>query len=278
MSTLKILACQIDIGSVVTAAQRDQHIQEIAQKIRHQLSLNPHDLVVLPELSTIDYSRDSFDNLKEIAEPLDGPSFEVFSALAQEFNVTILYGMPRLERGKFYISQIAVNGKGALIGYFDKLHIAQYGASMEKEYFDKGNHLFTFKVKGVTLAPIICYDIRIPELSRSLVVDHDVQMILHCGAYARDESFYSWHHFSVSRAIENQVFFLSLNRAGKNYGNSLFCAPWVDENSPGFTFPQKDELLKTLEVDISRINDIRQKYTFLADRFDDYSALELRGE
>ena len=59
-------------------------------------------------------------------------------------------------------------------GHYDKLHLAQYGASMEKEYFNRGNHLFhLFEVNGFRLSPIICYDIRIPELSRTLVVDHE---------------------------------------------------------------------------------------------------------
>ena len=276
MSKLKILACQIEIGAVATAAQRDQHLQDVAQKIRTQLTLNPHDLVVLPELSSIDYSRDSFGNLQEVAEPLDGPSFQIFSKLAQEFSVAIVYGMPRKEANHFHISQVAIDENGELIGHFDKLHIAQYGASMEKEYFERGNHLFVFEVKGIKVAPIICYDIRIPELSRTLVVEHDVQLILHCGAYARDDSFYSWHHFSVSRAIENQVFFLSLNRAGENYGNSIFCAPWVDENAPGVAFPQQDEMLQSLEIETDQIQDIRRKYTFLADRFESYSALGLK--
>jgi len=36
------------------------------------------DLVVLPELSSIDYSRDTFGHLDEIAEPLDGASFQMW--------------------------------------------------------------------------------------------------------------------------------------------------------------------------------------------------------
>jgi len=50
------------------------------------------------------------------------------------------------------------------------------------------------------------------------VSHHDVDLILHVGAYARDESFYSWHAFAVTRAVENQFFVLSLNRAGTHFG------------------------------------------------------------
>jgi nitrilase len=273
MTKLSILACQIDIPAVADAPARDVHLADMIAKIRAKLQEKPHDLVVLPELSSVDYSRASFDNLAEIAEELDGPSFQAFSALAKEFDTTIVFGMPRREGEKYFISHVAVGTDGALIGHYDKLHICQYGASMEKEYFERGDHLLVFEVKGVRMAPIICYDIRIPELSRTLVIDNEVDMILHCGAYARDESFYSWHHFAVSRAIENQIFFLSLNRAGKNYGNSLFCPPWVDEDRPALNFPDRGEHFASIEIDTGLIAQVRKDYTFLLDRFEDYSQL-----
>ena len=175
--------------------------------------------------------------------------------------------------GPIAFPQVAVDGNGELIGCFDKLHLAQYGISMEKEYFERGDHLLVFKHRGITIAPIICYDIRMPELARTLAVDQGVELILHCSAHGRDESFYSWHHFSICRAIENQVFFLSLNRAGKNYGNSIFCTPWVDENNPGIRFPKTAEQLRTIEMNTELIGLVRRKYTLLDDRVADYIAL-----
>lgn len=36
---------------------------------------------------------------------------------------------------------------------------------------------------GYRIAPIICYDIRVPELCRTLCIDQGAHLILHCGAY-----------------------------------------------------------------------------------------------
>ena len=272
MAGLNILACQIDVSASNTTSERDRHLDRVAADIRTRLQKRRHDLVVLPELSSIDYSRASFDNLDLLAEPLEGPSLERFGPLAREFGVTIVYGIPRRGVDAYYISQVVVDDSGDPIGYFDKLHLAQYGASMEKDYFSRGDHLFVFRHRGITIAPIICYDIRIPELTRTLAIDHGVQLVLHCSAHARDESFYSWHHFSVCRAVENQIYFLSLNRAGENYGNSIFCTPWIDENNPGLRFPQTAEKFETIEVDANVIERVRRKYSLLDDRVDDYSA------
>ncbi len=272
---MKILACQIDVPRLTTASERDDHVNIIAEKICRCLSQEHADLVVLPELSSIDYSRAAFDNLSELAESLDGPTYSVFRELCVEFQTAVVYGIPRLRDDGYRITQVALGADGTILGHFDKLHIAQFGYSMEKEYFQKGDHLFVFKHKGINIAPVICYDIRIPELTRTLVINHDVQLVLHCGAYGRDESFDNWHDFVKTRALENQIYLLSLNRAGKNYGHSLFCGPWSDQQNPAFEFPQHDEALIYLEIDPATITKTRENYSFLADRFKSYADLNV---
>ena len=266
----RLLACQIDIPAMTTSDQRDAHLAVSAAKVSAALSENPADLVVLPELSSIDYSRATFENLDALAEPLDGPSFKCWQEVARAFKTYVAYSFARHGTQGDYICLAVVTPKGALVGYYDKLHLAQYGASMEKEYFRSGDHLFTFTINGLKFAPIICYDIRIPELTRSLVLDHNVDVILHCGAYYRDTSFATWHDFTTTRALENQVFFLSLNRAGAHYGNSRFCFPWMDENTPAITFDEQDEQLLNLEIDPAKIIEARDTYSFLKDRLPDY--------
>ena len=270
----RMLACQIDIPAMTTARERDAHLGVSAAKVRATLRKAPADLVVLPELSSIDYSRAAFENLYDLAEPLDGASFACWRQVAQEFNCHIAYSFARRDGDAHYISLAVVNPEGTLVGHYDKLHLAQYGASMEKEYFRRGEHLFTFTINGLIFAPIICYDLRIPELSRSLVLDHGVDVILHCGAYYRDASFATWHDFATTRALENQVFFLSLNRAGENYGNSRFCYPWMDENLPPVSFAQHDEVFINIEIDRAEITAARETYSFLKDRLPDYGKLK----
>ena len=79
------------------------------------------------------------------------------------------------------------------------------GASCEKEVFERGKKMTVVGLKAWKMAPLICYDIRIPEISRSLSPEHNVDLLLHCGAYFRDESFATWHNFATTRAMENQV-------------------------------------------------------------------------
>lgn len=267
---IRILACQIDIPLTTSTSERDHHLQSAATRVTKEAKQADVQLIVLPELSSIDYSRSSFDQLQSLAEPLQGPSNNCWSAVATECNSHVAYSFPRKGETGFYICVAVVDPKGKLIGYYDKMHLAQYGASMEKEYFERGDHLFTFDINGIRLAPIICYDIRFPELCRSLAVEHDVSVILHCGAYYRDVSFYTWHDFVRTRALENQLYFLSLNRAGVNYGQSLFCPPWIDNTVLPTNFEPHQEEFKVVRIDQSQIHQTREEYSFLRDRLDKY--------
>lgn len=281
-----MLACQIDIPPTTTVAARDSHLQRVASEvtrrvqqynanIQHRAVQQSNEkrtiqLVVLPELASIDYSRAAFEQLDSLAEPLQGKSAECWTRVATECNCHVAYGFARKDDTGYYISVAVAGPNGTLTGYYDKMHLAQYGASMEKEYFKRGTDLFTFDIDGFRLAPIICYDIRFPELSRSLALHHRVDAILHCGAYYRDESFYTWHDFVRTRALENQLYFLSLNRAGDKYGHSLFCPPWVDNTIPYTAFDPHREEFKVLTIDKHQMRQVRQTYSFLHDRLDTY--------
>jgi nitrilase len=270
---MKLLACQIEVPEVTTKAARAAHVAGLAERISRHLARAPVDLVLLPELATISYSRAAFDRLDELAEPLDGETFDAFSGLAKAHRATICFGMPRKEEGRFRIAQVVVGPDGAYVGHHDKLHLAQFGASMEKAYFTKGKRLLVFEVAGLKAAPIICYDHRFPELTRHLCLGLGVDLILHAVAFYRDESFGSWHSFSVSRALENQVYMLSLNRAGPDYGGSIFCPPWLSDLSEATRFGD-EEVLLDLQVDPEKLAEARRTYSVRDDRLADYASLD----
>ena len=269
---LRLLGCQVAIPDAVCASDRDRHVASVCERIANQLTESaPVDLIVLPELCTLTYSREAFEVLDDLAEPLDGPSVTHFAELARAQSAMVVFGMARRTDTEFRISQVILSETGKVTDCYDKLHLCQYGASCEKEFFEPGEKMTVVNLKGWKVAPLICYDIRIPEMSRALALEHNVDLLLHCGAYFRDESFATWHSFATTRAMENQVYLLSLNRAGKNYGSSLFCFPWMDETHPAVSFAEHAEQFRFLELDPNLPGDTRSRYTFLKDRHTKYS-------
>ena len=276
IAIMKILACQITVPDVTTPTQRDAHVSRVAALIKTQIEqAGGVDLVLLPELSTISYSLDAFENLELLAEGLDGPAFSAFSQIAKATGAFICFGMPRRDDdGTYSISQVVIDGHGNLVGYYDKMHVAQFGQSIEKPYFKPGRHLLVFEVAGIRTAPIICYDHRFPELTRTLALKHGVDLLLHPVAFARDSTFASWHQCSITRAIENQFHLLSLNRAGMNFGASIFAPPWIDDGKQPLVFGDQ-ETCQLIEVDSAYTAEMRRRYPYREDRLEDYADLPL---
>ena len=271
---ITVLACQLDVPlDMRSCAARDEHLDRVASLLDDALSRRSADVVVLPELSSISYTRHCFSHLDLFAESGAEASFQKLSTVAKKHEAYVLYGAPRInERGNAHISQFLIDSAGNPAGFFDKLHMAQFGASMEKDYFTGGQKLLVFDVKGVRLAPLICYDMRFPELAMTLAQTHKVDGILHSVAFYRDPSFYSWHPFVIARALENQVYWLSINRAGARFGASIVCKPWVDETVREVTLGENEELLWT-EIDTAFIKKVRLLYTFSADTLSNYRNL-----
>ena len=269
---LRVLGCQTLVPDFSSLTQRDRHVSELCDQISKYLSeRTPVDLVVLPELVTIPYSKETFESLPLFAETLSGASTEAFIELSQKVNSSILFGMPYESDSRFFISQILVDPREGVVEIYSKMHLCHYGASCEKDFFEQGNKLITFDLCGWKVAPLICYDIRFPEMARSLVLEHGVDFLIHAAAYYRDESFATWPHFAVTRAMENQIFLLSLNRAGPDYGGSIFCPPWIDDDHPVVCFDQLSEEFQVLELNSDAITQARERYTFLVDRHLKYS-------
>ena len=281
--SVTILACQIDVPAITDRAGREAHMDRVARAIDADLTAHgPVDLVVLPELGSLDYSRSCFDNIGVLAEPLEAsPTIDRLGKVARTHDVAILAGMARRASddvldGDSYITQALIAADGRLAAHYDKLHIAQFGDSTEKDYFTRGDRLLVFQIAGFTFGTIICYDIRIPELSRVLARQHGVDAILHPTAFCRDETFHTWQAFATTRAIENQVYFVSVNRAGEAFGESMLVEPWMDETVP-LRRLSTGEAFARWTLSRAVLDQARAGYPFLSDARDDYTSLPKAG-
>ena len=90
----------------------------------------------------------------------------------------------------------------------------------------------SFQCRGFRIGIIICADMRNPSLNRLLASKaHNCDVILRPAASSRDISLRTRKSFRETRAVENSVYFVGINYAGDNFGNTAFVEPWVDENN-----------------------------------------------
>lgn len=273
---MHILAAQVEVPAVTTVRERDAWVTELCGRLSASLNANTADLVALPELATIDYGLASFGELAELAETLDGPSTRAFGALARETGAWVTFGMPRADGDTFRISQVFVGPDGEPRGHYDKLHLVGFGDIRETRFFSPGDHLAVFEIAGMRVAPVICYDFRFSGLFDRLCRELGVELVLHPVAFARDDTFASWHAFAVARALEWQVHVLSLNRAGANFGRSIYVPPWVDQATSTTMFGDRESLVR-LDIAKTAIDESRRDHPLQTDRRHDYSKIPVES-
>jgi len=248
-------------------------ISDHAEVVRKNSSENI--IYLLPELSSSGYGGETFKNLEEVAEPANGLSFKCFSLIAKKYRCYISYGFPHKSNGKYFISQGVVSPEGKLLGVYDKLHICQFGYCVEKQYFSspvgpgEPAKLVVFKVGNFNVGLAICYDVRFPELWRKYALEHQVHLMLHPGGWPRDLGFFTWHTFVTTRAVENQIYVMSNNRASEENGATFFCPPLINQTSKPKELGTEEGLLVG-HVSMNFIKQTRSEINYRHDRLSKY--------
>ena len=108
------------------------------------------------------------ENLKELAEPLNGPTTAAFQKLLSGSKSLIIYGLTEKDHKDYYISAPIVSASGVIANY-RKTHLwwKAEGLRHEPTFYKPGNKLVTFEIKGHKCGIMICYDGDFPEMTRS---------------------------------------------------------------------------------------------------------------
>lgn len=107
-------------------------------------------------------------NLKELAEPLNGPTSKAFQRLLKGTESIVIYGLTEKDNDDYYISAPVVSADGIIENY-RKTHLWWKDQDLRHEptFYKPGNKLVTFNIKGFKSGIMICYDGDFPEMTRS---------------------------------------------------------------------------------------------------------------
>jgi len=134
---------------------------------------NGADIVLFHEELLVGYVA----NLKSLAEETDGPTSRAFQSLLSGSSSLVLWGLTEREGDKCYIAATLVGSSGVLANY-RKTHLwwKDQGLRHEPSYYEPGNELVTFPVRGHKSGVMICYDGDFPEMTRAYA-DLDCRML-----------------------------------------------------------------------------------------------------
>ncbi len=173
------------------------------------------DLLITPELFLCGYNIG--DQVPELAEPQDGESLRRAASLAKDAGVACLLAYAEQEGRKIYNSACLFSQTGEMLANFRKLHLS---GPYEKAQFDAGSDIITAQINGVTVAPLICYDVEIPEAVRAAArAGADLVMV---PTALREQYSHLTDTMIPTRAFENGVYVAYVNHAGSE-GAFTYC-------------------------------------------------------
>lgn len=223
------------------------------------------DVIVLPETWNTGFFPK--ENLSELCDCNAIRTKALLEEISKNYGVAIVGGsVVENKEGKIFNTCYVYNEQGKEIAFYSKTHL--FSPMDEDKYFEKGNSLCVFSIKGVKCAVCICYDVRFPELIRKLALE-DIK-VLFVPMQWPDNRITQMEILTKARAVENQMFTVACNSCGSFGGtvfggNSVICSP-AGENilKTGCT-----EEIKTAGIDFTVSEELKNFMDVFKDRRED---------
>jgi predicted amidohydrolase len=214
MNDLRVAAVVMRSG----LGEIESNLEKMGEFVQQAASENA-EVICFPEMSITGYALR--DEIREIAEPVPGPSTREVQRMADESNTMILAGLAERTGGDgVAITQVVVLPSGDMRTY-RKLHLSLG----EQEYFQAGHEIPVFRIGGTTFGVELCYDAHFPELSTILALKGaEVLFMPHASPppESSNEKRDRWLRYLSARAYDNGVFVVACNQAGEGGGGIRF--------------------------------------------------------
>lgn len=204
-------------------------------------------LLVLPEAVL---ARDITDLMAILssAQPLDGPFMRyILAESCTEILTTVFTINVPVSDGKV-VNTLVVIRNGEIIASYEKLHLYDAFSVQESLTVNPGKVVAPLvEIDGFKIGLMTCYDLRFPELARSLALQGADLFVLPSAWVKGPQKEHHWKVLSTARALENTCYMLAVSECGPiNIGNSLVVDPL------GVVIAQMSEMPGMLFAEVSR--------------------------
>ena len=276
---------KVGLVQQANTADRAANIEKLQRHIR-QAAAEGAELVVLQELHNGLYFCQTEDtHVFDQAEPIPGPSTELFGSLAKELGVVLVLSLfERRAPGLYHNTAVVLERDGSIAGKYRKMHIPDDPAYYEKFYFTPGDLGFEPIDTSVgRLGVLVCWDQWYPEAAR-LMAMRGAEMLIYPTAIGWESSdteeekarqLGAWVTVQRGHAVANGLPVISVNRTGHEpdpsgqtngiqfWGNSFVAGPQGELIT---TLPNDEETVRVVEVDKQRSEQVRRWWPFFRDR------------
>ena len=247
-------------------------------------------LVVLQELHNSLYfcQEELVDNF-DLAEPIPGPSTEIYGELARRYQVVIVTSLfERRAAGLYHNTAVVIEKDGTIAGKYRKMHIPDDPGYYEKFYFTPGDLGFhPIDTSVGRLGVLVCWDQWYPEAARLMAMQGAEVLIYptaigydpHDTAEEQQRQRRAWQTVMRGHAVANGLPVVAVNRVGDEdgvpfWGTSFVCGP---QGEIVYEASETDEESIIVEMDMERSEQVRRWWPFLRDRrIDQYTDITRR--
>ena len=257
------------------------NIERLADGIA-DLARRGAELIVLQELHNSLYFCQIEDvNNFDLAEPIPGPSTEIYGELAKRYQVVIVTSIfERRAAGLYHNTAVVIEKDGTIAGKYRKMHIPDDTGYYEKFYFTPGDLGFhPIQTSVGCLGVLVCWDQWYPEAARLMALQ-GAELLIYPTAigYANEDTpdeqqrqRRAWQTVMRGHAVANGLPVVAVNRVNRVgdedgvqfWGTSFVCGP---QGEIIYEASDNDEESIIVELDIQHSEQVRRWWPFLRDR------------
>lgn len=257
-SRLRVSLIQMDIS----LGRPDDNFAKLSLLLDKAINdVEKPDVILFPEMWNTGYS---LEQINELADENGERTKRFIAEFCRKHQVHIIAGSIAQKQGTEVRNTIYVfNRDGEITADYSKIHL--FRLMDEEKYLVCGNQIGHMEIEGNPAGVMICYDIRFPELARTMALNGAKVMFV--PAEWPHPRMHHWRTLLMARAIENQMFVVACNRVGVSgttefFGHSLVIDPWGEIIAEG----GEEEQIIFATIDLDEVDRVRKKIPVFEDR------------
>jgi N-carbamoylputrescine amidase len=255
-----------------------ENVLHLVTKVR-ALAKEGAELIVMQELhNSLYFCKQENVDLFDLAEPIPGPTTQIFGNLAKELGVVIVTSIfEKRATGLYHNTAVVLEKDGTIAGKYRKMHIPDDPGYYEKFYFTPGDLGFEpIQTSLGRLGVLVCWDQWYPEAARLMALA-GAELLIYptaIGYDANDERAEqkrqraAWQLVQRGHAVANGLPVVAVNRVGEEEGVHFWGTSFVagPQGELLYEASETEEEMAIVEVDMQRSEQVRRWWPFLRDR------------
>ena len=233
-------------------------------------------LVALPENFAL-MGQHELDKIEQKEQDGSGPIQDFLANTAKKYTVWIVAGTIPIadpdNDNKVMAACLIYNEQGERVARYDKIHLFDVHVPgsdevyRESDSISQGNSPLVIDSPFGKLGIAVCYDLRFPELIRTMQ-EQGMEVLILPSAFTEKTGAAHWELLLRARAVENLCYVIAPNQGGfhvngrQTYGHTMVIDPWgtvldCKKTNAGFVIA---------DIDLARLHKTRESFPVLQHR------------